>query len=298
MIPFNYHHLYYFYTAARHLSISKAAGELRISQPALSTQIKQLELFLNTQLFERENRKLALTEEGHIAFSYAQSIFDLGREFLDGMLDRSQMGRTRIQIGVTNSTGKAFANALVQFVLNDSPSAHILLHEDSLANMIQNLKDHKLDILLSDTPHQTSQEEAIQNQLAGRLPVVFCAHPKIAKKIKNFPADFEKSPLILPTTQSGVYQALQEYFTTEKLNPNILSEVQDVELIHRMALDGLGIAPLDKYSVSHSPFKEKLNVLPFGPKQGIHLNIYLISKNRKHPNPLVSHILRKFKIQA
>lgn len=53
MIPFNFHHLFYFYTIAELGSVSRAAERLHISQPALSAQIKQLERYLKVKLFER-----------------------------------------------------------------------------------------------------------------------------------------------------------------------------------------------------------------------------------------------------
>jgi LysR family transcriptional activator of nhaA len=58
MIPFNYHHLYYFYTIAKLGSISKACEKLRLCQPTLSAQLKQFENYLKFKLFERENKKL------------------------------------------------------------------------------------------------------------------------------------------------------------------------------------------------------------------------------------------------
>ncbi len=298
MIPFNFHHLYYFYSVARHGSMSKAAEELRVSQPALSAQLKQLESFLGIRLFEREKRKLVLTEEGRTALSYAHTIFDAGREFMDSLQDTSQKGRIRIQIGVTNSVGKVFANTLVKLILKISPSAHILLKEDTLESMVENLRDHRLDIVLSDVPYQASAEEGIRNRLAGRIPVVFCAHPRFSASLKRFPESLQNVPIILPTAHSGVYQALQEFFSQHKLSPRIVAEIQDTELIHRMALDGIGIAPLNKYSVQQGTFKGSLMILPRQPKHDIHETIYLISKERKKHNPLVGDILGQFRIQA
>ena len=99
MIPFNYHHLYYFYTVARMGGISKARGELRLAQPTLSSQIKQFENFLNVKLFEREGKKLVLTDEGRSILSYAAEIFDTGKELIAHLGDISPRGRPRIQIG-------------------------------------------------------------------------------------------------------------------------------------------------------------------------------------------------------
>ena len=95
MIPLNYHHLYYFYVIAKEGSVSKAAKTLRLAQPTLSAQLKQFESFLDKKLFERENRKLKLTEDGHRILGYAKSIFDLGQELMDHVGDLSQKGRDR-----------------------------------------------------------------------------------------------------------------------------------------------------------------------------------------------------------
>ena len=298
MIPFNFHHLYYFYAVTQHGSISNAARQLRVSQPALSAQLKQLESYLDIQLFEREKKKIVLTPEGHVALSYAKTIFDAGQEFFDGLRDRSQKGRIRIQIGVTNSIGKVFANALVKHILKSSPDAHILLQEDTLENMVENLKDHLLDIILSDMPYQASAEEGIKNQLVGRIPIAFCAHPRLAAHFKHFPKYLQSAPFILPTAHSGIYRPLQEFFSVHGLSPRIVAEIQDAELIHRMALDGLGIAPLNRYSAEHGTFKGRLVILPSFSKRDIHETIHLISKERKRPHPLVSGILENFRIQV
>src|SRR6187431_748149 len=117
MIPFNFHHLYYFYTIAQAGSVSKAAKELRLSQPALSYQLKRLEDFLNVKLFERKGRGLVLTEEGHSALSYAKQIFDAGKEFADGLRDRSEKGRVRIQIGAMDSIPKTSVSELLKYIL-------------------------------------------------------------------------------------------------------------------------------------------------------------------------------------
>ncbi len=298
MIPFNFHHLYYFYAIAQAGSVSQAAKELRLSQPALSYQLKHLEKYLSVTLFERKGRKLILTEEGHSALSYAKQIFDVGKEFVDGLRDRSQKGRIRIQIGVSNSIPKTFANALLKFILKIEPETHILLHEDTLDQMIENLKDHLLDVVLSDMPFQASNEEGIQNHLIGRIPIVFCAHPLVAKKIKNFPKDLAGAPMILPTSHSRLFHSVQEFFVSRSIAPKIIAEIQDVELIHRMVLEGIGIAPLNKFSILHTPFRKQLTILDKNTRHDIHDSIYLITKVRKNTHPLVEKIVEGFRLIA
>lgn len=296
MIPFNYHHLYYFYCVAKQGSVSKAALEVRVSQPALSAQINQFETFLGKKLFERDGRNLRLTEEGQTAYAYAQTIFDAGREFMDSLRDRSYKGRLRVQIGVTNSVPKAFAGALLRFILNENPDAQILLHEDTLGRMVENLKHHVFDIVLSDRPYQASSEEKIQNRPIGKIPIVFCAVRRVASRYKRFPRDLDGAPLILPTAHSGVYHSVLEYLAAHKAAPNIVAEIQDVELIQRMVLGGAGIAPLNEYSITAELSRDRLVTIPCDKSHGIHDSAYLITRTRRKENPLVSKILEGFRL--
>ena len=293
MIPFNFHHLYYFYAIAKAGSVSQAAKELRLSQPALSYQLKHLEEYLNVKLFERKGRKLILTEEGHSALSYAKQIFDVGKEFADGLRDRSQKGRIRIQIGVLNSIPKTFANALLKFILSSEPTAHIQLQEDNLERMTGNLKDHFLDLILADMPVQVSAEDEIQNHLIAKIPIVFCAHATLAKKYKKIPQDLNNAPMIFPTSDSRVFFSVQEYLATHNVTPKIIAEIQDIELARLMAIDKLGIVPLNQFMALNTP---NLVILNQNAKHDIHESIYIIVKRRKSPHPLVEKIIHDFKL--
>ena len=186
MIPFNYHHLYYFYTVARMGGISKARGELRLAQPTLSSQIKQFENFLNVKLFEREGKKLVLTDEGRSILSYAAEIFDTGKELIAHLGDISPRGRPRIQIGVSNSVPKACSDALLKFIYRTEPRSHITVHEDNTEKMAAALQNHALDIVLTDVPYRPSADESIENHMVGKIPIVFCAIRPLRKNTKKF----------------------------------------------------------------------------------------------------------------
>lgn len=293
MIPFNFHHFYYFYVIASTGSVSLAAKKLHLSQPALSYQLKHLEDSLNVKLFERKGRKLVLTEEGHSALSYAHQIFDMGKEFSDGLRDRSQKGRLRIQIGVLNSIPKTFANQLLKFILEVEPSAHIQLQEDTLERLSVSLKDHLLDLILADRPFQASSEEEIQSHLIAKIPIVFCAHASLAKKHRKIPRDLNHAPMIFPTSDSRVAQSVQEYFAAHKVTPKIVAEIQDIELARLMAVDQLGIVPLNRSLALSTP---NLVILNPKAKHDIYESIYIIAKKRKNPHPLIEKIIHYFRL--
>jgi len=297
MIPFNYHHLYYFYVIAKEGSVSKAANTLRLAQPTLSAQLKQFESFLDKKLFERENRELRLTEDGHLILGYAKSIFDLGQELMDQIGDLSQKGRIRIQIGLSNFIPKSFADVLLQFILKIAPKVQITLIEDRIEVLLSQLEDHLLDIVFHDSTVLPVIAKSAEHRLIADLPVVFCADKKLAQTIGKFPNCLNKAPLILPTAPSQVAFAVREFLLSKKLEPHILGEIQDIEIVRRLALRGLGIAPLNLLTISQAPAKEMLKILHAPETSPISEKIYALTQPRKNPHPLVLRILGEFKVE-
>ena len=94
MIPINYHHLYYFWIAAKTGRIGAASRELRLAQPTLSLQLQQLERSLGCALLVRGPRGVTLTAEGRIAFDYCERIFSQGAELAAALLHRPRSHRT------------------------------------------------------------------------------------------------------------------------------------------------------------------------------------------------------------
>jgi len=296
MIPFNYHHLFYFYTIAKTGSITKACDTLRLAQPTLSAQLKQFEYYLKVKLFEREKKKLILTEEGRQIFFYATEIFDVGREMMDRIDDHSYKGRIKIQIGVSHSIPRAVVDALIKFLFKISPEVHVAVQEDKIDSLMEALESHQKDIVLSDTILPGCIEKEIEQHLLVKIPVVFCACPSIATKYKNLPKDLNGAPIILPDSQSQAYQAIQDYFITHKIKPKVIAEIQDVELVRRLVLAGIGIAPINQFTITQAPSKEPLVILNPKVKPAIFESIYLLTKIRKKKHPLVPKIIDQFRI--
>ncbi|KAF0123990.1 MAG: LysR family transcriptional regulator transcriptional activator of nhaA [Elusimicrobia bacterium] len=227
MIPINYHHLYYFYAIARAGSITKACAELLLAQPTLSTQLKQLEKALGRRLFDRKNQKLTLTEEGRLVLDYAESIFEMGKELQDAMRDRPLTGRVAIQVGILNATPRAFGHALLECLLRDPSLANITTHEENLPGLTSGLRQHQLDVALSDIPILGQDREELVNHFVCRIPVVLAAAPELAARCRKFPADLAGLPFIMPSQPSQIFRQVQDALAACSVTPRILAEVQD-----------------------------------------------------------------------
>lgn len=295
MIPINYHHLYYFYTIARSGSITKACSELFLAQSTLSAQLKQLEKALGLRLFDRKNQRLTLTEEGRLVLDYAESIFEMGKELQDAMRDRPRAGRIAIQVGILNATPRAFGHALLECLLRDPSLANVTTNEEDLASLANGLKQHRLDVALSDIPIGGQDQDELVNHFICRIPVVLAAAPALAARCKRFPTDLSALPFILPSMPSQIFRQVQDALAARSITPRVLAEVQDVELARRLALAGHGVTPLNEYTVAASLPAGGLKAINSSRSLGIYESIYLVTRKRKWPNPLTDRLIINFR---
>lgn len=295
MYSINYHHLQYFYTIAKEGGISKASKTLYLAQSTLSAQLKLLEKSLGRTLFERKNRRLILTDDGRLVLNYAESIFETGRELEDAIRDRPRAGRIAIQVGILNATPRAFGHGLLECLLKDSTLAHVTVQEGSLAELLTGLSQQKLDVVLSDVSLRSQDQGELFNNLICKIPVVLAAAPQLAKRCKKIPKDLAKIPFILPSLPSQVYNQIQDALAEWSIRPNVIAEVQDVELARRLTLAGHGIAPLNEFTVAASLPRGGLKVIGAGHHLGIYESVYLVTRKRKWPNPLVDRLITNFR---
>ncbi|MGC4067705.1 MAG: LysR family transcriptional regulator [Polyangiaceae bacterium] len=116
----NYHHLYYFWLAAREGGISRAARSLRLTHTTVSEQIRALEDALGEPLFRKEGRGLALTEMGAVVYGYAEEIFSLGRELVETVQGRPTGRPVRLVVGIAEVVPKLIAKRILDPALTES----------------------------------------------------------------------------------------------------------------------------------------------------------------------------------
>lgn len=296
MIPFNHHHLYYFYVIAKAGSISKACDTLLLAQSTLSAQIKLLEKSLKKNLFDRQKQRLILTEEGRIVLDYAESIFEMGQEMQDTLNDKNQKNQISVQIGILSGTPRSFGHALLEHIFGSKLNASTTVREGNLDNLLEQLHQHKLDVILTDVNIHGQDQQEFLNHLVGKIPVIFAAAPSLARKIRRIPDDFEGASFIIPSLPSQIYRQVLDLMAEWKVKPKIIAEIQDVELARRMAVTGHGIVALNAHTVSVSLPKNSLIPIKSSRKPGIYESVYLVTRKRKFMNPVVENLLKTFRL--
>jgi LysR family transcriptional activator of nhaA len=190
----NYHHLYYFWTVARAGSISKAAQHLRVSSPAISSQLRSLEESLGEELFLRSGRSMTMSEMGRVVFSYADEIFGLGRELMNTVKERPTGRPPRLLVGVVDVLPKMIAHWLIEPALGLQESVRIVCREGDADKLVTQLAMHELDVVLSDVPINPNIKVKAYSHLLGECGTTFVATPTVAKVLKGpFPQSLHRA---------------------------------------------------------------------------------------------------------
>ena len=282
----NYHHLLYFWTAAKEGSIARACEKLTLAQPTISGQLRLLEEALGEKLFTRAGRGLVMTEVGRVVFRYADEIFSLGREMQDVLKGRPAARPLRLFVGISDMVPKLIAYRVLQPALAMSESVHLICEEGSPEHLLADLAEHRLDVVLSDTPVSSLVRVKAFNHLLGTCGVTLFAVSKIAVRYrKEFPASLDDAPFLLPTKGSSLRSALDQWFDERKIRPRLVGEFKDSALMKTFGQAGAGIfaAP----SAIEKEVREHYKVGVVGRVDSITERFYAISVERKLKHPAV-----------
>ncbi len=186
--------LRHFLKAAELNSFTRAAEAVELSQPALSRSIARLEEELGQPLFERQTRKIALTDAGKLLQTRAQQILSLVDNTKAEICDDGQTGIVRIGAIPTIAP---FMLPIVLRTFNDThPRAAVIVHEDTTDNLLKKLSEGIVDVAILALPIAAKYLE-IEELFEEELLLVLCKdHPLCSKKQIRF-TDIEPLPFVL-----------------------------------------------------------------------------------------------------
>jgi LysR family transcriptional activator of nhaA len=286
----NYHHLLYFWMVAKHGSITQASAELRLAHPTISGQIHRLEEVLGEKLFTRSGRRLVLTDSGRIAFRYADEIFALGQEFQETLKGRSTGKPLRLVVGVSDMIAKSMVHRILEpaFALRDK--VRIILREARSADAFMGeLAINAIDVVLADAPAGPGTPIRTFSHPLGDCGSSFFAAPQLARRCRRgFPRSLDGVPMLLPSSDSTFRRALNEWFQSHDVRPEIIAELDDLALASVLGETGLGVIAAP--DVIEKELRMRYGLQLVGRAQEIRQRFFAISVERKIKNPGVAAI--------
>lgn len=286
----NYHHLLYFWMVAKHGSITRASAELRLAHPTISGQIHRLEEVLGEKLFARSGRNLVLTDSGRIAFRYADEIFALGQEFQDTLKGRSTGKPLRLVVGVSDVIAKSMVHRILEPAFQLRDKVRIICREARSADSFMGeLAVHAIDVVLADAPAGPGTPVRTFSHPLGECGSSFFAAPQLARTCRRgFPGSLDGVPVLLPSSDSTFRRALDEWFQSHQVRPEIVAELDDLALAFVLGETGLGV--LAAPDVIEKELRQRYGLQLVGRAEDIRQRFFAISVERKIKNPGVAAI--------
>jgi DNA-binding transcriptional LysR family regulator len=238
-INMTFRQLKVFESAARHLSYTRAAEELHLSQPGVSMQIKQLEDVIGLRLFEQIGKKMHLTAAGREIFAYSQSIGQLlnEAEVVVEELKGVQSGRLAISVATTASH---FATRLLAAFSQRHEGVTISLDITNRASLRDQLDKNEPDLVIMGQPPEgvdVISETFMENPLVIIAPA---NHPLTA--VKDIPLKhFEDEHFVVREAGSGTRSAIRRFFEQHGVSFHTGIEMSSNEAIKQAVEAGLGL---------------------------------------------------------
>jgi LysR family transcriptional regulator, transcriptional activator of nhaA len=292
----NYHHLRYFWTVAREGGLRQAADRLKVSQPSISAQIRELEESLGEKLFRRQGRANVLTDAGQIALRYADEIFNLGRELTNAIKQSPSAQAIRLHVGVADALPKLITHEILKPVFDMEQRVHVICREGKAVELIENLAAHRLDIVLADEPASSSHQGRVFNHHLGESTVTFCAERRLATSLKRgFPNSLHLAPALLPAETTAMRRSLENWFQETGIRPRVVADFEDAALMKVVAAEGKGFVAIPSVVAQEANARYGLKVI--GTTNRCRDHVYAITAERRISHPAVTIITegaRKF----
>jgi len=257
-----------FYTVAKHLSFTKAAEQLFMTQPAVTFQVKQLEEHFNTRLFERSHGKIALTPVGKLVMDYAERILGLSEEMETRVGDLTGAMAGPLLLGASTTIAEFVLPRILGEFKVKYPQVHTHLTVGN-SEMVENrVADHSLDLGLIESPSHVPglhTEVCCEDEL-----VVLCAPGhRFAKQASVRPQELVGEPFVSRELGSGTREFSDQYLRRCKVNPedlNVVMELGSPETIKGVIETGLGVSIMSRARVAKERKLGTLAVIPLDPR--------------------------------
>ncbi len=288
MAQLNLHHLRLFRAVASDGTLTKAARTLNLSQSALSSQIKTLEISLGQDLFERRGRGLVLTEAGRIALDHADAIF---RTADDLTATLRETGRTRLSLRV-GALATLSRNFQMQFLrpLIGRGDVEVVLRSGSQEELLRDLEGLALDVILTNfAPVRDASSHWLVHRLDEQPVSLIGTRARVGAAPSGLRDLLATQPLIVPTRETGLRAAFEAMTARLQVTPNYAAEVDDMAMIRLLARADAGLAVIPAIVVRDELLSGIL--VEASRLDNIAETFFAITRQRRFPNPLLADVL-------
>ncbi len=236
-----------FESVSKHLSYTKAAEELHLSQPAVSMQVRQLEDVVGLPLFEKMGKKVTLTEAGRTFRSYSQNVQNELSQAKEMMQALKGLNQGQLNIAVA-STVNYYAPRLLAEFHKKYPAIQLHLDVTNRESLLKKLRENDVDIVLMGQP---PNDMDLKSQAIKENPLVIIAppeHPLTGKKKLKL-KDLKNETFVMREQGSGTRIAMESLFEQHGLMYKEGMQMTRNEAIKQAVRAGIGLSVVSTHTI-------------------------------------------------
>ena len=245
---FSLRQLHIFESVARHLSYTRAAEELHLTQPAVFAHVKQLEDSVGLQLIERIGKQLFLTTAGHEVLVTSRETVSAIERLEMRLSDMQGLKSGRLRVAMVTTAKYLIPRLLGEFCLK-YPGIEASLTVTNREKLLGRLANNEDDLVILGTPPEGV--DVIATSIADNPLVVVATkqHDLVGKK--RIPlARIVQEPFILRESGSGTRLAAESFFASKGLSLKVRMELGSNEAIKQAIASGLGVSVMSQYALT------------------------------------------------
>jgi len=272
-----------FEAVARNLSFSRAAEELHLTQPAVSTQVSKLEEHAGVALFEQLGKKIHLTPAGVEMLHSSRVIMAQFAEVEQAMTQFKGVAGGRLNVAVISAGDYFLPRLLVEFAGRHTGvtlNFQVFNREELLQQMVDNLTD--LAVMVRPPVNADTVNEAFAPH-----PYVIVAAPThaLARSRRIAVSRLAREPFVVREQGSDTWRSMQDAFGTHMAQLNIAMEIKSTETIKQAVMAGMGVSFLSAHTVGRELQAGLLTALDVSGFP-LMLNWYVVHRKNKRLPPV------------
>ena len=274
-----------FEAVARHLSFTRAAEELHLTQPAVSTQVKELEGHAGLPLFEKLGRKTYLTQAGAEMLHHSRAIIEQFREAEEAMQRLKGIAGGKLKVAVI-SAGDYFFHSLLAEFARRHPGVILDLTVHNRAELLHQLADNVTDLAIMVRPPEDGESV---NEPFSPHPYVIVAppsHPLAGRR--RIPMELiVREPFVVRERGSDTRASMADGFGAWLSRIHIAMELKSTETIKQAVIAGMGLSFLSAHTVT---LERQIGSLAVLDVQGFPLMLdwYVVHRKNKRLPPVAA----------
>lgn len=257
----NLHQLRIFYTVAKLGSFSRAAEELRISQPSVSIQVADLERSLGVDLFEQLGKRIYLTDAGRVLEDYARRILNLVEEANSALAEVTGEYKGRLTIGASTTPGTYILPRVIGAFQERYPQVTVTLDISHTRRIQERILRNEIDVGVVGW-EVSSYNLEVQPLLEDELVLVVPSGHPLAQA-ESVPAKVLRDQrVIMRERGSGTREAAEAALRDSGVVFTPVMELSSNEAIKEAVASGLGVTILSRLAIATEVAAQRLVIVP------------------------------------